>query len=67
MKVQDLIQTCQNNIWSISIYYDEEDWDDNEPVYTVQRESSIDAEDMRSEVYMWMIDIKARSMHILIA
>ena len=66
MKFREFLNTCQNDLTSINVYFDDDDWEDMRPESTFSDMREIDNTTLGKFVDAWFVDANF-SLHVLLS
>ena len=66
MQFKEFLNTCQNELTSVNVYFEQEDWDDLVPEFTFDDMRKAKDEYYYREVEAWFIDANF-SLHVLLS
>lgn len=66
MKFREFLNTCQNDLTSINVYFEDEDWEDMRPESTFADMREMDNTTLGKFVDAWYVDANF-SLHVLLS
>ena len=66
MKFKEFLNTCQNELTSVNVYYDLDTWEDMEPEFVFDDMRDCDSTTLSYTIDAWFIDANF-SLHVLLS